>query len=139
AVAVAIGLAAARPATALPSLVRTDGSTAEEPPLDRGARVALRLRLLLGTAGGLAVVIGLAAVVAPLVARQVETTPVDPRRYVQPPVVDSLDENPLIRISGWALDPDRHLLDVRTERLGTDAPDGGDVAGEDPGATGADP
>lgn len=139
AVAVAIGLAAARPATALPSLVRTDGSTAEEPPLDRGARAALRLRLLLGTAGGLAVVIGLAAVVAPLVARQVETTPVDPRRYVQPPVVDSLDENPLIRISGWALDPDRHLLDVRTERLGTDAPDGGDVAGEDPGATGADP
>ena len=30
--------------------------------------------------------------------------------------MDSLDENPLIRISGWALNPDQHLLDVRADR-----------------------
>lgn len=47
-----------------------------------------------------------------------EATPVDPRQYVQPPQVDSLDENPLIRISGWALNPDQQLFDVRSDRSG---------------------
>src|SRR5207248_9710492 len=39
-------------------------------------------------------------------------TPVDPRRYVTPPQLDSLDESPLVRISGWMLNPDQHLFDV---------------------------
>ena len=43
----------------------------------------------------------------------VTATPVDPRRYVQPPRVDSLDESPLNRISGWALDPEQPLLEFR--------------------------
>jgi transglutaminase-like putative cysteine protease len=76
------------------------------------ARQALRLRLGAGAAAAMAVVVALAAAVAPAVAARVGTTPVDPRKYVPPPQVDSLDENPLIRISGWALNPDQHLLDV---------------------------
>ncbi|MGW0435001.1 DUF3488 and transglutaminase-like domain-containing protein [Micromonospora sp. NPDC003197] len=75
---------------------------------------AIRVQTLLGTAAGLVVVVGLIAAVAPVVAGRVGDTPVDPRRYVQPPQVDSLDENPLIRISGWALNPDQELFSVRT-------------------------
>ncbi|MFG2167085.1 DUF3488 and transglutaminase-like domain-containing protein [Micromonospora chersina] len=85
-------------------------------------RAAVRLRLLAASAAGVAVVVALAALLAPVVAGQVEARPVDPRRYVEPPQVESLDENPLIRISGWALNPDQKLLDVRTE---AGAPDSG--------------
>ncbi|MCW3840018.1 DUF3488 and transglutaminase-like domain-containing protein [Micromonospora yasonensis] len=82
-------------------------------------RAAVRLRLLAAGAAGVAVVVALAALLAPVVAAQVHDRPVDPRRYVEPPQVESLDENPLIRISGWALNPDQQLLDVRTETGGT--------------------
>ncbi|MFY1691630.1 transglutaminaseTgpA domain-containing protein [Plantactinospora sp. WMMB782] len=100
---------------------RPDGGSADPAgELAPGVRAALRARTLAGTALGVVVVLGLAALVAPVVARQVGSTPVDPRRYVQPPQVDSLDENPLIRISGWALNPDQKLLDVAT--VGSDKP-----------------
>ncbi|MEU5943600.1 transglutaminaseTgpA domain-containing protein [Micromonospora sp. NPDC047548] len=78
-------------------------------------RAAVRARLVAGTALGLAVVVGLAALLGPLLAARVDERPVDPRRYVEPPRVESLDENPLIRISGWALNPEQKLLDVRTQ------------------------
>ena len=39
---------------------------------------------------------------------------------VTPPQLDSLDESPLVRLSGWALNHDQHLFDV--EVTGTDAP-----------------
>lgn len=96
----------------------------------------IRVRTLIGTAAGLVVVVGLIAAVAPVVAGRVGDTPVDPRRYVQPPQVDSLDENPLIRISGWALNPDQELFTVRTTAT---AVDGGEQAPEapDPAATDA--
>lgn len=84
-------------------------------------RTAVRLRLLAASAAGVAVVVALAALLAPAVAGQVDARPVDPRRYVEPPQVESLDENPLIRISGWALNPDQKLLDVRTEAGAADA------------------
>ncbi|MFG2106513.1 DUF3488 and transglutaminase-like domain-containing protein [Micromonospora chersina] len=84
-------------------------------------RAAVRLRLLAASAAGVAVVVALAALLAPVVAGQVDSRPVDPRRYVEPPQVESLDENPLIRISGWALNPDQKLLDVRTEAGAADA------------------
>ncbi|WP_425463461.1 transglutaminaseTgpA domain-containing protein [Micromonospora palomenae] len=77
-------------------------------------RAAVRTRLVAGTALGLAVVVGLAALLGPLLAARVDDRPVDPRRYVEPPRVESLDENPLIRISGWALNPEQKLLDVTT-------------------------
>ncbi|WKU02291.1 DUF3488 and transglutaminase-like domain-containing protein [Micromonospora soli] len=86
-------------------------------------RAAVRLRLFAASTAGVAVVVALAALLAPVVAGQVEDRPVDPRRYVEPPRVESLDENPLIRISGWALNPDQKLLDVRTE---AGAPEQGD-------------
>jgi hypothetical protein len=80
---------------------------------------ALRLRKLAGATAGLIVVAGLVAVAGPWVGGRVAASPVDPRRYVQPPQVDSLDESPLNRISGWTLAPKQRLLDVRgnTQRL----------------------
>ncbi|MCG5466757.1 transglutaminaseTgpA domain-containing protein [Micromonospora sp. NPDC053740] len=83
-------------------------------------RAAVRLRLATSAALGVAVVVGLVALLGPVVAEQVDGRPVDPRRYVEPPQVQTLDENPLIRISGWALHPEQKLLDVSTER--PDAP-----------------
>ncbi|MEU8086915.1 transglutaminaseTgpA domain-containing protein [Micromonospora sp. NPDC049101] len=79
-----------------------------------GMRAAVRLRLAVSAALGVALVIGLVALLGPMVAGQVDGRPVDPRRYVEPPQVQMLDENPLIRISGWALRPEQKLLDVST-------------------------
>ncbi|GID98079.1 hypothetical protein Adi01nite_74910 [Amorphoplanes digitatis] len=76
------------------------------------ARAAVRGRALAGAAVALVVLVGLIVVVGPLVGDRVSATPVDPRRYVQPPQVDSLDESPLNRISGWALTPEQKLLEV---------------------------
>ncbi|BCJ63042.1 hypothetical protein Prubr_00630 [Polymorphospora rubra] len=65
---------------------------------------------------------------------------------MQPPQVDSLDENPLIRISGWALDPEQLLFDVTTLDTGGSTGDGGGVDPDEPAdpddtdpATGAAP
>lgn len=88
-------------------------TTAPGPDGGTGKALAmLRLRLAAGSAAALAVVVALTAVIGPAVAARVSVTPVDPRQYIPPPEVDSLDENPLIRISGWALNPDQHLFDV---------------------------
>ncbi len=107
-------------AAAVALAARSRPSAAEMVPAEPGTglapsvRAALRVRAAASTAAGMAAVLGLAALLAPLVADRVARTPVDPRRYVQPPQVESLDENPLIRISGWALNPEQKLLDVRS-------------------------
>ncbi|MFE9205422.1 transglutaminaseTgpA domain-containing protein [Micromonospora sp. NPDC007230] len=101
---------------AMPSGQRAPASADAAAGLAPAVRAAVRLRLLAASAAGVAVVVALAALLAPVVAGQVDDRPVDPRRYVEPPQVESLDENPLIRISGWALNPDQQLLDVRTEQ-----------------------
>ncbi|MEV0807627.1 transglutaminaseTgpA domain-containing protein [Micromonospora sp. NPDC050200] len=106
--AVALGLASSGPRGAPEAADPTAG-------LAPSVRAAVRARLVAGTALGLAVVVGLAALLGPLLAARVDERPVDPRRYVEPPRVESLDENPLIRISGWALNPEQKLLDVRTQ------------------------
>jgi len=54
----------------------------------------------------------LSQVLGTTVAQQGSSTPVDPRRYVTPPQLESLDENPLVRLSGWNLNKDQHLFDV---------------------------
>ncbi|MCU7727709.1 DUF3488 and transglutaminase-like domain-containing protein [Actinoplanes sp. KI2] len=72
----------------------------------------IRGRSIAGAGAGLAAVLAFGAALGPWVGGQVSTTPVDPRRYVQPPRVDSLDESPLNRISGWALSPQQRLLEV---------------------------
>ncbi|MEU4471025.1 transglutaminaseTgpA domain-containing protein [Micromonospora sp. NPDC023888] len=119
----AVGLAA--PTGAAPAAV---DPTAELAPR---VRAAVRLRLAASAALGVALVVGLVALLGPVVAGQVDGRPVDPRRYVEPPQVQTLDENPLIRISGWALHPEQKLLDVSTERAGVSPPASGDAA---PGA-----
>ncbi|MFF0255795.1 DUF3488 and transglutaminase-like domain-containing protein [Micromonospora zamorensis] len=93
-------------------------------------RAAVRLRLAASATLGVALVVGLVAVLGPVVAGQVDGRPVDPRRYVEPPQVQTLDENPLIRISGWALHPEQKLLDVSTERSGVPVPPPGGASPE---------
>ncbi|WP_122982048.1 transglutaminaseTgpA domain-containing protein [Actinoplanes teichomyceticus] len=83
------------------------------PPMDavpERTRAAVRARALGSATAGLAAVIALAAVVGPWISGQVGADPVDPRRYVEPPQVDSLDESPLNRISGWLLTPRQQLF-----------------------------
>ncbi|WP_442791374.1 transglutaminaseTgpA domain-containing protein [Micromonospora sp. NBC_01739] len=78
----------------------------------------VRARLAVTSAAGTAVVVAAATLLGPAVAALVEVRPVDPRRYVEPPQVQTLDENPLIRISGWALNPDQQLFQVKTADAG---------------------
>ncbi|WBB67561.1 transglutaminaseTgpA domain-containing protein [Micromonospora sp. WMMD812] len=99
-----------------------------------GVRAAVRLRLAGGAAVGVAVVVGLVALLGPAIVGRVDGRPVDPRRYVEPPQVETLDENPLIRISGWALHPEQKLLDVRTQRPDGGAPAPSALSGGDPSA-----
>ncbi|WP_285791958.1 DUF3488 and transglutaminase-like domain-containing protein [Micromonospora sp. NBRC 101691] len=106
--------------------------------LPAGTRATLRTTRTVTTAAGLAVVVGLVALLAPVVAGQVDDRPVDPRRYVEPPQVETLDENPLIRISGWALHPEQKLLDVSVDGAAPaaatagPAPDAGSGSGSGP-------
>lgn len=108
---------------ALPGRVRPAGAghVAGLPP---DVRAAARIRLAGASTAGVAVVVALAVLLGPALAARIGDRPVDPRRYVEPPRVDSLDENPLIRISGWALHPEQTLLDVTTQSAG-DADQGG--------------
>ncbi|HEU4347124.1 MAG TPA: DUF3488 and transglutaminase-like domain-containing protein, partial [Actinoplanes sp.] len=76
-------------------------------------RAVMRGRRLVAAAAGLTVVVTLTALAGPWVGGRVTAEPVDPRKYVSPPQVDSLDESPLNRISGWALTPSERLLTVR--------------------------
>ncbi|MDM4719742.1 transglutaminaseTgpA domain-containing protein [Micromonospora sp. WMMA1363] len=102
-------------------VVRRAGTTVGDPTaglppagLPPAGRATVRGRLAGASVAGVAVVVA-AALLGPALAARVGGQPVDPRRYVEPPRVDTLDENPLIRISGWALHPDQKLLDVTTQ------------------------
>ncbi|RIV40104.1 transglutaminase domain-containing protein [Micromonospora radicis] len=92
-------------------------------------RARLRARLAATSAAGTAVLVAVAALLGPAVGALVRDRPVDPRRYVEPPQVQTLDENPLIRISGWALNPDQQLFQVTTDRDGTAAEPADGVTG----------
>ncbi|GII21785.1 hypothetical protein Pme01_13820 [Planosporangium mesophilum] len=82
------------------------------PDLTAAQRAALRVRVVAGTAVGLVGTLAVVAAVGPVVASGVDRRPTDPRKYVKPPQLDILDESPLVRLSGWALNPDQHLFDV---------------------------
>ena len=86
------------------------------PGIGAQERTALRLRSATGLAAGLVAVLAVVALTAPFVADAVARRPTDPRRYVQPPSLDVLDQNPLIRISGWAANPEQRLFDVAIVR-----------------------
>lgn len=125
--AAALGLAV----TATPAAPR--GHSRSGPPVDesRSARAdTLRLRSTLVSMAGAGAVLLVIVLGAPLILARVSTTGVDPRRYVTPPQVDALDENPLIRISGWALNPDQPLFDLRVGVAADDT--GSEAAGSGP-------
>jgi hypothetical protein len=72
----------------------------------------LRNRLRLRAAAGLLLFVALAAAVVPAVALGLPNQPPDPRAAVSPPQSDTLDENPLARISGWMQNPGQQLFDA---------------------------
>jgi hypothetical protein len=86
--------------------------TASLPDIDRAARLTFRVRLAAGAAATMVLVVGLSVAVAPIMANRVQKAPNDPRRYVAPPSLNAQDENPLIRLSGWALNPTEKLFDT---------------------------
>ncbi|HEY7225982.1 MAG TPA: transglutaminaseTgpA domain-containing protein [Micromonosporaceae bacterium] len=88
--------------------------------IGRRELVSLRVRTASGFAVGLAAVLAVVVAVSPLVAGAVSGAPGDPRRYVQPPDLDVTDQNPLIRLSGWAAFPEQNLF--RVEILGDAQP-----------------
>jgi len=75
-------------------------------------KAVLRVRTATGLTAGLAAILALVVAVSPLVAGLIGDKPGDPRRYVQPPNLDVIDQNPLIRISGWAAFPEQQLFQV---------------------------
>jgi transglutaminase-like putative cysteine protease len=75
-------------------------------------RAPLRNRLRLRAAAGLLLFVALAAAVVPVVALGLPNQPLDPRAAISPPQSDTLDENPLARISGWMQNPGQQLFDV---------------------------
>ncbi|MDG4765690.1 transglutaminaseTgpA domain-containing protein [Solwaraspora sp. WMMD406] len=114
AVAAAIGLAVTghpAPVVAAPTAHPAEHPVPAEAP--RGPLARLRRRATMASLAGVIGVLVVVMLIAPVLLTRIATTSVDPRRYVTPPAVDSLDENPLTRISGWALNPDQPLFDVR--------------------------
>jgi transglutaminase-like putative cysteine protease len=79
-------------------------------------KAVLRVRTASGLAVGVTAILAVVVVVSPIVAGRVGLTPGDPRRYVQPPNLDVLDQNPLIRLSGWASTPEQPLFRVEILR-----------------------
>ncbi|GAB4052224.1 transglutaminase TgpA family protein [Catellatospora paridis] len=99
-------------ALAIAALAFTGRVRTPDTGIDPATRKALRLRAALAGGTGFALILALVAGAAPPVAQQVTAAPFDPRSLIEPPDLDALDENPLIRLSGWALQPQEKLLDV---------------------------
>lgn len=104
--------------------------------LARSQRALLRVRTASGLTVGLVAILALVAALSPLVAGAVGQRPGDPRRYVQPPSLDVIDLNPLIRISGWAAFPEQELFHVEIlegaapSATPTASPDGDQLASD---------
>jgi transglutaminase-like putative cysteine protease len=82
------------------------------PNLPARQRAPLRSALRLRAAAGLVLFVAVAALVVPAVALGLPNHPADPRSAVSPPQSDTLDEDPLARISGWMQNPTVPLLDT---------------------------
>ncbi|HEX5741464.1 MAG TPA: transglutaminaseTgpA domain-containing protein, partial [Pilimelia sp.] len=76
------------------------------------AAALARRRWPVAAAAGLAAGALAAGALAPVLTAR----PADPRAHLDPPVVDSLDENPLARLSGWAMRPRQELFTVALSR-----------------------
>lgn len=77
------------------------------------APTASRLRRILAGVAGLAVLAASVLVLGPLLGNVV-SDPGDPRTFVAPPQQKVSQSNPLSYLGGWAQQPDRALLQVRT-------------------------
>lgn len=80
--------------------------------VDPATKRALQLRAAVAALAGVSAVVAVAALMGPGLSAAVTRRPADPRAFVTPPSLDALDQNPLIRLSGWAVNPDEHLLDA---------------------------
>jgi transglutaminase-like putative cysteine protease len=110
-----VALAAAALAAATP---RAAGPRGVGPTLPARKQAPLRAQLRIRAAGGLAVFVGLAALVVPVVAAGLPHQPADPRVAVSPPQSDTLDQDPLARISGWMQNPTQPLFDATVSKPG---------------------
>jgi transglutaminase-like putative cysteine protease len=72
------------------------------------ASAGLRVR----AAAGVAMFVALAAAVVPAVAMSLPDRPADFRAVLTPPQSDTLDQDPLARISGWMQNPTEPLFDA---------------------------
>jgi hypothetical protein len=94
---------------AKPEATTVAGRTGSQPPpVSQSLSRLLRLR----AAAGLVAFLAAVAAVVPVVALAVPHRPADPRVAVSPPRLDTLDANPLARISGWMQTPTRPLFDL---------------------------
>ncbi len=97
---------------AVAALAITGRVKTPETGIDDKTRTALRLRTSVAAAVGVMLILAIATAGGPALTNQVLEKPIDPRTLVEPPQLDVLDENPLIRLSGWALQPKQRLFDV---------------------------
>lgn len=84
--------------------------------IDSATRNALRLRTAVAAGTGVVLILALGIAGGPLLSERITKRPLDPRSLVEPPQLDALDENPLIRLSGWALQPDQRLFEATVDR-----------------------
>jgi transglutaminase-like putative cysteine protease len=83
-----------------------------QPPVPVPSGAAGTTGLRVRAAAGVAVFVALAAAVVPAVAAGAPHRPADPRAEVSPPQSDTLDQDPLARISGWMQNPNEPLFDA---------------------------
>jgi transglutaminase-like putative cysteine protease len=97
---------------AIAALAITGRVKTPETGVDDKTRRALRLRTTVAAALGVALILAVAVAGGPALSTQIAHKPIDPRSLITPPQLDALDENPLIRLSGWALEPKQRLFEV---------------------------
>lgn len=103
-------------ALAITALAITGRVKTPESGVDKSTRNALRLRTAIAAGLGVSLILAVTVAGGPALTKQVKEKPLDPRSLIDPPKLDALDENPLIRLSGWALEPNQKLLDVKVPK-----------------------
>ncbi|HEX2145298.1 MAG TPA: transglutaminaseTgpA domain-containing protein [Glycomyces sp.] len=73
-----------------------------------------RTPALMGAVITTTVLLAAVALLGPVAARLVTTSPGDPREYVEPPQLTDIDLNPLVRIAEWAKYPEQELFKADT-------------------------
>nr|BFF23729.1 hypothetical protein GCM10025732_16940 [Glycomyces mayteni] len=108
AVAFCVLAAAALAVTAAPPERRPDTDAVVDGPAPS------RAPALMGMVATAAVLLAVMALLVPVAARLVTSSPGDPREYVEPPRLTDIDLNPLVRIAEWSKYPDQDLFKADT-------------------------